>query len=74
MEFEPFGLSMKDLASRNAITRCNSSRPLYTIRLPATRPPQASIYYALTAVADSTSLWHHHHGHHGPNASFEALY
>jgi hypothetical protein len=39
MKFDPFDLSVKDLATRNVITRCNSSGPLYTICLPATRAP-----------------------------------
>lgn len=31
VEFDPFGLSMKDLNSRSVIARCNSSGPLYTL-------------------------------------------
>jgi hypothetical protein len=34
MEFDPFDLSMKDLSTRNVITRCDSSGPLYTMHLP----------------------------------------
>jgi hypothetical protein len=56
MEFDPLGLSVKDLATRNVITRCNSSGPLYTICLPATHTPQASTLYTLTVVAGTTSL------------------
>jgi hypothetical protein len=59
MEFDHFGLSVKDLAIKNMITRCNSSELLYTFRLLAMRPPQASTYYALSAAAGSTSLGHH---------------
>ena len=29
VEFDPFGLSVKDLRSRNVIARCNSAGPLY---------------------------------------------
>jgi hypothetical protein len=36
MEFDPFGLSVKDLSTQNVFTRCNSSGPLYTMRLPHT--------------------------------------
>jgi hypothetical protein len=68
MEFDPFGLSVMDLATRNAITKCNSSGPLYTIRLPATRPPHVSTHYVLTAAIGSTSLWHHYLGHPGSDA------
>jgi hypothetical protein len=38
-EFDPFGLSVKDLSKRNVITRCNSSGPLYTMRLPSHLAP-----------------------------------
>jgi hypothetical protein len=34
MELDPFGLSMKDLSTRNMITRCDSLGPLYTMRPP----------------------------------------
>jgi hypothetical protein len=68
MEFGPFDLSVKDLATRNVITKCNSSYLLYTIRLPTTHPSQTSTYYALTIVANSTSLWHRRLDHPGPDA------
>jgi hypothetical protein len=32
MEFDPFGLSMKDLSTCNVIVKCNSSGPLYMMR------------------------------------------
>jgi hypothetical protein len=38
LEFDPFGLSVKDFATRNVITKCNSFRSLYTIHLHATHP------------------------------------
>jgi hypothetical protein len=56
IEFDLFGLSVNDLAIRNVVTRCNSSGTLYTIRLPATRAPQVSTYFALTVVTTPTSL------------------
>jgi hypothetical protein len=34
MEFETFGLSVKDLTTRNMIARSNSTNPLYTLRAP----------------------------------------
>jgi hypothetical protein len=68
IEFNPFGLSVMDLATRNVITMCNRSMPLYIICLTVTRTPQASTYYALTAAAAApTSLWHHRLGHPGPD-------
>jgi hypothetical protein len=60
MEFDPFGLSVKDLAMWNVIIRSNSSGPVYTLSLPI----RISIPQALTALA-STSTWHHHLGHPG---------
>jgi hypothetical protein len=35
MEFDPFGLSVKDLTTRNVIVRSNSTSPLYTMHLPS---------------------------------------
>jgi hypothetical protein len=35
MEFDPFDLSVKDRSMRNVVTKCNSSRPLYTVCLPS---------------------------------------
>jgi hypothetical protein len=34
MEFDPFGLFVKDLTTKNVIVRSNSTNPLYTMRLP----------------------------------------
>jgi hypothetical protein len=65
MEFDLFGLSVKDLATDSVIVRHDSSGPLYTIPLSASAtfsidaPP-----YALAAVA-LTSTWHHRLGHLG---------
>jgi hypothetical protein len=36
MEFDLFGLSVKDLTTKNVIIRSNSTDPLYTMRLPET--------------------------------------
>jgi hypothetical protein len=72
MEFDPFSLFMKDLTTRNVITRYNSFGLLYTIRLLATRAPQASTYYTLTVVAAPMSLWHRHLGHPDPS-TFSAI-
>jgi hypothetical protein len=33
MEFDPFGLSVKDLTTKNVIVMSNSTGPLYTMRL-----------------------------------------
>jgi hypothetical protein len=60
MEFDSFGLSVKDLATWNVIVRSNSSGPVYTLRLPT----QISTPRALTVVA-SASTWHRRLGHPG---------
>jgi hypothetical protein len=41
MEFASFDISVKDLSTRNVITRCNSSRPLYTKCLPSHPAPSS---------------------------------
>jgi hypothetical protein len=53
MEFDPFGLSVKDLTTRNVIVRSNSTGPLYTMRLPSsfTSPSTAVTAVATTAAA-----------------------
>jgi hypothetical protein len=63
MEFDPFGLSVKDLATRTLLARCDSPGPLYTLRLPAS-PTSASVPPVLVVVASSVT-WHHCLGHLG---------
>jgi hypothetical protein len=50
MEFDPFGLSMKDLTTKNVIVRSNSTGPLYTMRLLESLTPSPSVVAALAAV------------------------
>jgi hypothetical protein len=64
MELEPFGLSVKDLSMRNVITRCNSSRPLYTMRLPS-HPAHSLLASEPSALVASASTWHRCLGHPG---------
>jgi hypothetical protein len=66
MEFDPFGLSMKDLSTQNMIVRSNSTDPLYTLRLPESTTPLVSAMAALAVVAPTT--WHRRLGHPGPDA------
>jgi hypothetical protein len=73
MEFDPFGLSVKDLTTKNVIVRSNSTGLLYTMHLPGSLTPSSSIVaalaavpHALTAVAPTT--WHRRLGHPGPGA------
>jgi hypothetical protein len=53
MEFDPFGLSVKDLTTRNVIVRSNSTGPMYTMRLPSsfTSPSTAAAAVVTTAAA-----------------------
>jgi hypothetical protein len=64
MEFDPFGLYMKDLSTKNVITGCDSLGPLYTMRLPSHSTPSSFVAAPTTLVA-STSTWHRHLGHPG---------
>jgi hypothetical protein len=73
MEFDPFGLSVKDLTTKNVIVRSNSIGPLYTMRLPASLTPSSSAVAALTAVphaltAVAPTTWHRRLGHPDPDA------
>jgi hypothetical protein len=70
MEFDPFGLFVKDLTTRNVIVRSNSTGPLYTMHLPSffTSPSTVVAVVATTAAAIVTpTTWHHHLGHPGPD-------
>jgi hypothetical protein len=73
MKFDPFGLSVKDLTTKNMIIRSNSTGPLYTMRLLGSLTPSSSAVaalvtapHALTAIAPTT--WHRCLGHPGPDA------
>lgn len=58
VEFDPFGLSVKDINTKAVIHRCNSFGDLYPLFL---APPQ----HALSALAVSESTWHRRLGHPG---------
>jgi hypothetical protein len=61
IEFDPFGLSVKDLQTRNVIARCNSTGDLYPFF-----PPTTS---STPAIAVTSTLWCRRLGHIG----FDAL-
>jgi hypothetical protein len=46
MEFDPFGLSVKDLTTKNVIV----TDPLYTMRLPGSLTPSSSAVATLAAI------------------------
>jgi hypothetical protein len=64
MEFNPFGLSVKELSTRNMITSCNNLGPLYTMCLPSYPSPSPHVSAPLALVA-SVSTWHRCLGHPG---------
>jgi hypothetical protein len=66
MEFDSFGLSVKDLSTRNVIVRSNSTGPLYTLRLLGSTTPSVGAMAALPTVAPTT--WNRRLGHPGPDA------
>ena len=57
VEFDTSGLTVKDLASRRPLLRCDSTGPLYTLRLPSSA--------AALAVTPSSTTWHRRLGHPG---------
>jgi histone deacetylase 1/2 len=59
VEFDPFGLSVKDLATRNVIVRCNSSGELYSFQPPTTHPR------TFAAITSPPVLWHRRLSHLG---------
>jgi hypothetical protein len=73
MEFDPFGLSVKDLTTKNVIIKSNSTGPLYTMRLPGSLTPSSSDVAALATVPHTLTviaptMWHRCLGHPSPNA------
>jgi hypothetical protein len=73
MEFDPFGLFVNDLLTRNVIVRSNSTDPLYTLRLPGSTTPSAGTMAALAATphtlaAVAPTMWHRRLGHHVSDA------
>jgi hypothetical protein len=73
IKFDPFGLSVKDLTTKNVIVRSNSTCSLYTMRLLGSLTPSSSAVAALAAVSHTLTVvalttWHRHLGHPVPNA------
>jgi len=66
VEFDSSGLTVKDLASRRPLLRCDSTGPLYTLRFPASASPPSPVLSA--AFAATTSTRHRRLGHPGRDA------
>jgi hypothetical protein len=54
MDFDQFGLFVKDLSMWNIIIRCNSLRPLYTMRL-LSHPASSSLGIKVSIILVLTS-------------------
>jgi hypothetical protein len=70
MEFDPLGLSVKDLTTRNVIVRSNSTGPLYTMRLPNSFTSPSTVVAAVATTASTivtSTTWHRRLGHPGPD-------
>jgi hypothetical protein len=71
MEFDSFGLSVKDLTTKNVIVRSNSTSPLYMMHVPESLTPSSAVAalaivpHALTDVGSTT--WHRCLGYPGPD-------
>jgi hypothetical protein len=73
MKFDSFGLSVKDLTTKNVTVRSNSTGPLYMMRLPRSLTPSSSAVAVFAAVPHTLTVvaptaWHRCLGHPGPDA------
>jgi hypothetical protein len=59
VKFDPYGLSVKDLQTRNVIVKCNSSGQLY----PLFPSADTSFPQAFLVNAQSSTIWHRRLGH-----------
>jgi hypothetical protein len=72
MEFDPFGLSVKDFTTKNVIVRSNRIDPLYTMHLPGSLTLSSSVVAALAAVPHTLTVvamttWHRRLRHPDPD-------
>jgi hypothetical protein len=56
IEFDPFGLFVKDLTTKNVIVRSNSTDPLYTMRLPGSLTPSSCVVAVLIVVPHALTV------------------
>jgi hypothetical protein len=69
VEFDSSGLTVKDLAFRRPLLRCDSTGPLYTLRFPAaTLSSSTPVLSAAFATSTSSTTWHQRLGHPGCDA------
>lgn len=65
MEFDPFGVFVKNLTTQNMIIRFNSFNPVYTLHLPVSPSSYIAPSCAMSIIVAST--WRRHLGHPGSN-------
>jgi hypothetical protein len=63
IEFDPSSFSVKDLATRTLIARCDSVGPLYTLRPSSTGASPPPVLVSTT----TSTTWHRRLSHPGPN-------
>jgi hypothetical protein len=69
VEFDSSGLTVKDSATQRPLLRCDSTGPLYTLRLPhATSSSSSSPNTAAVFAATTPTTWHRRLGHPGRDA------
>jgi len=62
MEFESSSLTVRDLAFRRPLHRCDNTGSLYTLRFPASASP-SPVLSAAFATTTSSTTWHWRLGH-----------
>jgi hypothetical protein len=62
IEFDPTGISVKDLATRTPLARCDSVGPLYMLQPSSTSVSPPPVLVSTT----TTTTWHHCLSHPGP--------
>jgi hypothetical protein len=63
IEFDPSGFSVKDLATKTLLARCDSAGPLYTFQPSSTGASSPPILVSTT----TSTTWHRRLGHPGPD-------
>jgi hypothetical protein len=67
MEFDPFGLSLKDLAIRRVLAKYDSTSPIYTLPLPTLPTTTLRVIMYDLATSDSSATWHRCLSHPDPD-------
>jgi hypothetical protein len=67
IKFDPFGLSMKDVATKHVLARYDSTGSLYTLPLPTLPTTTPCVVSSALATTASFATWHHRLGHPGPH-------